>query len=513
MLARHLAWYKLGLAIIFIMGIVPLGFLPSAAQAADPVDLVLGGEGATPWSISDIMPCFSGTKTVTLHNAGTASGMVFIWISDNVSGEGSNPESESGNTTAPGELDQYLLFNLTASGLNTNITLPTTIGNFPQSVSDTNYIKISPLNAGATVTLVWDWQLPCQTGNDVQGDNLTFSINYTLEELPSPAPPSGGGGGGGGLSAAFYACPVTLAINMQGNITTASMTRDGVLCKACLAKDGPGKNTLELDKDTKIILANNAVPLLIRVRASSVALPTAENIQVVGPVYEFNAYASATETTPSPVSISPSARLILTYDSDKLHQNTTEVFIANYDTQQGWMALAPVPGAVAEIGKAHGIVNHFSLFAVLARFEEPTTKFKVSQLTVSPSQIELNQEVAISLEVANTGTKNGDYSLVLTVDGAVKSTTQVTVAAGTSQTVNFTLTGDTAGKHQVKVNGLVGEFEVIKPAVPPVINWWLIGGITLLVLAIWAILGWRWFKDRKKVAPAPAKTPTDKSTE
>ncbi|MGD0352146.1 MAG: fibronectin type III domain-containing protein [Dehalococcoidia bacterium] len=333
---------------------------------------------------------------------------------------------------------------------------------------------------------------------------------------------SGGGGGGGGgqgssaggLSASFYACPLTLTADVQGNITTASMTKDGVLCEACLAKDSSGKNTLELDKDTKVMLAGNIVPLLLKVKIASNSLPTDENTMIVGPVYEFAAYASASETTPSPIAISPSARLILSYDPSKLPEKTTEVFIDDYDSTKGWLPLTPVPGAVAEIGKAHGLLNHFSLFAVLAKFEEAApAKFEVSNLTVSPTQTQLNQEITVSVNVANTGGKNGDYSLELKIDGAVKSTTQVTVAAGKSQVVNFTTTGDTAGKHQVEVAGLVGEFEVIKASVPSVVNWWLIGGITVLVLAIWSILGWRWFKDRKKTAPASAAIPTDKSTE
>lgn len=518
MVARHLAWYKLGLAIILLMGIAPLGFLPSAAQAADPVDLVLGGEGATPWSTSGITPCFSGTKSVTLHNDGTSSGTVSIWISDIVNDEGLNPEPETGDTAEPGELGSYLLFNLSGSGLTTNLTLPATIDKFPASVSDTNYVRMGPLNAGDTVMLVWDWKLPCQTGNDVQGDSLSFNINYSLEELPPSTPTAGGGGDGGGesgiiggLPPSFYACPMSLAVNMQGNVTTASMSKDGVLCKACLAKDTSGKNSFELDKDTKVMLANNMVPLLITVQTSSVTLPTAENIQIVGPVYEFSAYPSPNETTPSAISISPSARLILTYDSGQLPENTTEVYIANYDTTQGWLALSSVPGAVAEIGKAQGMLNHFSFYAVLANVEEPATKFKVSHLTVSPSQIQLDNKVDISVNLANTGEKNGDYSLLLIVDGAIKSSKQVTVAAGKTQTVNFNIVGDTIGKHRIEIADLVGEFEVISAPVPHKIRWWLIASIIgiIIVLGIWGILGWRWYQERKKAAAISVKETSD----
>jgi hypothetical protein len=333
---------------------------------------------------------------------------------------------------------------------------------------------------------------------------------------------SGGGGGGGdigGMPGPSITCPVTLAADMQGNITTASMTRDGILCDVCLAKDTSGKNTLELDKNTKVMLAGNVVPLLLKVRTASVSLPTDENTVVVGPVYEFDAYSSPNEITPSPLAISPPARLILSYNPGELPANTTEVFIANYNTTEGWLALVPVPGAVAEIGKAHGLLTHFSLFAVLAKVQEPApAKIEVSNLIVTPLQIQLNQKVAISINVANTGGKSSDYTLELKVDGVVKSSKHIILAAGESKIVNFTTTGDAIGKHQVEIANLISDFEVLKAAGPVKINWWLIGSIIgiVIVLVIWSILGWRWYKERKKVVPAPAASadvPSHKSDE
>jgi hypothetical protein len=134
----------------------------------------------------------------------------------------------------------------------------------------------------------------------------------------------------------------------------------------------------------------------------------------------------------------------------------------------------------------------------------------VSNLTVNPFQIQLNQEVSINIDVANIGGKSGDYSLELKVDGTVKSTTQVNVAAGTSQTVNFTTTGDTVGKHQVEIANLISKFEVVKAAEPFKINWWLIGSIIgiIIVLAIWSIVGWRWYKERKKTSAKSSKHPS-----
>jgi len=319
-----------------------------------------------------------------------------------------------------------------------------------------------------------------------QGDSQTATVTVTAQ--PAYSPPAGGGGGGGGLPAAYAASPLTLAVNMQGEITRVRMTKDGVLDKACLAKDPSGKRTLYLDEGTRVILANNTVPLILSFRETSVKPPTPENTVIVGPVYELNAYSSTFETTPSPMTISPPAILILTYETDELPENASEVFIANYHTEEGWLALASVPGVTAEAGRAHALVSRLSLFAVLAKIAEPApAKFEASNLTVSPLQAQLNQEIIISVNVANTGDIDANYNVQLKVDGIVKSSKQVTIAAGTSQTVNFTISGDTVGKHQVEVASLNDEFVVAGQ--PSVINWWLISGITGAILLIIIIIG------------------------
>jgi uncharacterized protein YfaS (alpha-2-macroglobulin family) len=122
--------------------------------------------------------------------------------------------------------------------------------------------------------------------------------------------------------------------------------------------------------------------------------------------------------------------------------------------------------------------------------EEPKpAKFEVGNLAISPPQVQPNQEVTISVLVTNTG-GTGGYSLELKIDGIVKSSKQITLAAGTSQTVSFTLTGDTAGKHQAEIAGLAGDFDVTKANTvePSKNNWWPIGGIAGIILLIIVVL-------------------------
>jgi hypothetical protein len=173
--------YRLLLAVAIGLTLVVSPLVPVQA-ATNPVDLELGGEGATPWIINNIKPGDSGAKTVTLSNVGTDDGFVTIWVSDIISTEGLNPESEMGDTSEPGEADKHLQLNLVADGMSANLDLPAAIIDMPKSATASNCIEIIPLKSGEVTDIVWEWELPTQTGNEAQGDNISFTINYLLEQ-------------------------------------------------------------------------------------------------------------------------------------------------------------------------------------------------------------------------------------------------------------------------------------------------------------------------------------------
>ncbi len=508
------------LLLALIIGLALVGSLPIPAQAQDPVDLVLGGEGATSWDIGNIMPGDSGNKTVTLHNAGYNDGFVTIWVSDIVNSEGTNPESETGDTAEPGELAEYLMFNLSGTGLSANLSLPATIDSFPQTAAAPNYIKVSPLNAGDTVDLVWQWELPTQTGNDVQGDNLSFTINYTLQEFPSNTSSSGGGGTGMTRS---------VKIDMLGEISWVEIKPDGTFYRSYVLTSFDNCCTMEIDSSTRLIWAGNKVPTKIVVTLASESLPAPDGMAIASPLYEFTAYDRG--GTCSTVEFDPPIKVILSYHPEMLPDNTSAVFVAYYNGQS-WIEMRSPADSVAESGKAKAEVSHFSLFAVMARLvasppspsqpsvappQTPTppsspppvasAEFQVSDLAIYPDPALPNQPVLISVSVSNTGSTNGSIRLELRIGELFAAARELILPAGGSETVTFEVPQLPVGTHQVQIGGLTDQLTVANlppsPVNPPTptksaTNWTLIGlTVGIGVTALAGLLVWRLHRHRR----------------
>jgi hypothetical protein len=92
--------------------------------------------------------------------------------------------------------------------------------------------------------------------------------------------------------------------------------------------------------------------------------------------------------------------------------------------------------------------------------EKEEAAFEVISLNVEPTEVTAGETVSITAEVSNTGGSEGTYAAVLTVDGATVETKQVTLAAGASQTVTFSLAKDNPGTYEIGVDGLTSSLTV-----------------------------------------------------
>jgi len=84
-----------------------------------------------------------------------------------------------------------------------------------------------------------------------------------------------------------------------------------------------------------------------------------------------------------------------------------------------------------------------------------------SALSISPQQVQPDQDVTISINVANTGGKTGSYNAVLYINSVVEDSQTVSVAAGASKNVIFTVSKSQAGVYDVSLAGQSGQFEVV----------------------------------------------------
>jgi len=82
--------------------------------------------------------------------------------------------------------------------------------------------------------------------------------------------------------------------------------------------------------------------------------------------------------------------------------------------------------------------------------------FEVTDLVISPSQVTKGEPANISVTVKNTGDAQGSHSLELKINGTVEATEEVTLDAGASETVTFTVTKDTPGEYSIEIADLEG---------------------------------------------------------
>ena len=455
MLSRKVISWSIRLLLALLIGLTSVALLPSPADAAE-IDLELGGAGATSWNITCIAPGDNGTETVYLQNVGRRNGFVTIWIS-NIT----EVDKDHGVNDPNATLGKYLLFNITCERLNTTITLPTTIYNLPQDAGDKS-LNITPLNAGDNVTLVWEWEFN-ETGkpqNDAQGDSLSFTINYMLEEFHGKG--SGGGGGGGGPSYQW------LLVDVLGNVTKVRVDSSGKLLESANASDAQGQMTLQLGRGTQVLCEGNEVPQKLEVKAAeSPAAP--REAQVLGDVYELSAYLKG-ETAPSPFVISPARRLVLRYYPDGLPQYTSSVYIACYDAEQGWTQLGLADLAMS--GELTAEVSQPLVFAIMVEIRvSPGSHFRLSNLVIEPKEARPDDEITINVTVTNIGDAPEDCTLQLRIDGQDRGAKEISLNPGESGVVSFTITESLKGMHVVEIADLEGNFNIVVVYRP----WWLSG--------------------------------------
>ncbi|GAG47628.1 unnamed protein product, partial [marine sediment metagenome] len=163
---------------------------------------------------------------------------------------------------------------------------------------------------------------------------------------------------------------------------------------------------------------------------------------------------------PDGATFDPPITLTWNYDPEDVPENM-DLVIAYYDEEEGEWVYLPVEWINNTLTAS---VSHFTTFALIT-VPKPAA-FTLSSLLISPAEVAPAEEVNISILVANTGGREGTYTATLNINGVKEEEKVVTVAAGGSKTVTFSVSRKDAGSYTVAVDGLSGSFTVVAP-VPP----------------------------------------------
>ncbi len=328
----------------------------------------------------------------------------------------------------------------------------------------------SPANAA--------WSLTAKTGSVVDTDLIasgngksavftgylagTAIINASITGLTSigsgtinvPAPvisyPSGGGGGGGGGSPP----PVIKTLTLSGFTSAADLKIDsyGNVQSAAQLTSDDGNVTLAIPKSAKLVDANGkALDTLSASFLTSVSeLPPTQTVILTA--YDFG---------PDGAQFSPSLILTLKYDPQSLpsSMNGNKISLAFWDGSK-WVSVESMQDTTINTITAQ--ISHFSEYALLA--ELAPAKFTLSDLKITEDKSNPDDPVTIQIVVSNEGGCQGKYTANLTLNSFGIDKQEITLYAGKTETVSFTLKNLIPGKYSVAINDKTDQFTVAGPS-------------------------------------------------
>jgi hypothetical protein len=308
-----------------------------------------------------------------------------------------------------------------------------------------------------TATPASGWQFSVWTGavtnTSSASTNVTMDTDKTIIAIftqipaPAPPPPSSGGGGGGGGGGATNDTRIT---GLMGLIND-----EGKIASDVEAQSLDSKLTLALPYGT--IAKNKLGVRLSSITVTTLAEPNAPPAgkSFIGSVYELG---------PSGATFNPPLQLTLKYKDIDIPDGLNEgkLYLATWDdTAKTWLRIEFTLDANANMFTTK--IPHFSQYAILAATQ--TANFTLSDIKVSPAQINPGESAVVSVRVTNTGNLTGDYQVVLKINSAVQETKTVTLEASANTTVSFNLVGGKEGTYSVDIDNMHTSFTVAgKPA-------------------------------------------------
>jgi len=287
---------------------------------------------------------------------------------------------------------------------------------------------------------------------DLVGNHLAIAYSWSFTTAAAPAPPVGGGGAGAPTP------PSTIDTGFfTGQWTSHPTSASGVIQETITGVSPDGKITITIPAGTKALDKDGKPLQQMKTAVLENPPPPPTNSQVIGAAYDFQGQGATFD---------PPITLTFKYDPNDIHPNVNEVdlVVAWWDaTIARWVELESVVDIENNIVTAK--VKHFTTFAILGRVVIKPAAFTLGSVNISPAEVAVGETVNIRISVANSGGQSGIYKVTLKINGMVEGSREVTVAAGQSEEVSFTISKDVAGSYSVDVNGVIRSFVVVpRPA-------------------------------------------------
>lgn len=125
---------------------------------------------------------------------------------------------------------------------------------------------------------------------------------------------------------------------------------------------------------------------------------------------------------------------------------------------------------VADVNDATTTITMDGAKSITAIFSAVTpgilpASFSASNLLISPQQVQPDQQVEISINIANNGGATGSRTVLLYINGKLEdSYTASSIAPGALENVVFTVRRSAPGTYEVSLEGLQGQFTVVAPS-------------------------------------------------
>ncbi len=364
---------------------------------------------------------------------------------------------------------------------------------FPDSSEIGSYRVVGELIEARVKAILWftvtDYLPPSQEMG---------SVTYLID---SGGGGEGDGGGEGGGDAAEPIPPGTTS-------TEGRINGQGIVLETIVALSENYRCSITLYEGTQALDENGRPLKEISIVELQDLPPPPEGRTIIGLAYSIGPNGAAFE---------PPALLALAYDESQVPPgvNEEDLVIATRDeAMREWVELEG--SLVDPLANTITVpVSHLATFTVMAYTAPPA--FTVSGLSISAAETGVGQGVAITVVVANTGNLAGSYEVILKINGEVEETREITLAGGASEVVTFNVSRGAADVYEVDVNGLLGSFVVREEAfsaltpitltptaltptpaaAEPTTNWWLVGGIYAVDIALLVIV-LRLIKRRKR---------------